>query len=73
MVEEYFLLTVSFNLYLTRPVTNGILISRGQVVSRTSNHIVADAILTVGDKEVARGSGSFLRSRTRLSEVDSYI
>jgi uncharacterized protein (TIGR00369 family) len=72
LVEEFFLLTVSFNLYLTRPVTKGILVSRGQVVSHSSQHIVAEAILTVNEKEVARGSGSFLRSRIKLSEVDSY-
>lgn len=72
LVEEFFLLTVSFNLYLTRPVTGGVLIAKGQVVSRSSNHLVAEALLSVNNKEVARGSGSFLRSRTKLVEVDSY-
>jgi uncharacterized protein (TIGR00369 family) len=72
LVEDVFLLTVSFNLYLTRPVTNGVLVARGQVVSRSTNHFVAESILTVNHKEVARGSGSFLRSRIRLAEVESY-
>jgi uncharacterized protein (TIGR00369 family) len=72
LVEEFFLLTVSFNLYLTRPVTDGILAAAGKVVTRSTNHFVAESLLTVDGKEVARGSGSFLRSRTKLSEVASY-
>jgi uncharacterized protein (TIGR00369 family) len=72
LVEEFFLLTVSFNLYLTRPVTQGTLAAAGRVVSRSTNHFVAESLLTVDGKEVARGSGSFLRSRTKLSEVASY-
>jgi acyl-coenzyme A thioesterase PaaI-like protein len=65
-------LTVSFNIYLTRPVTKGVLIAQGEVVSRSVNYFVADAVLTINDKEVARGSGSFLRSRVELAEVESY-
>jgi uncharacterized protein (TIGR00369 family) len=72
LVTEYFLLTVSFNLYLTRPVTQGMLISRGQVVSHSVNYFVAESVLTVNDKEVARGSGSFLRCRIELADIDSY-
>ena len=69
---EFFVLTVSFNIFLTRPVIKGLLIAKGQVVTRSQNHFVAEAVLTVGDKEVARGSGSFLRSRIKLADVESY-
>ena len=72
LVKDFFVLTVSFNIYLTRPVTKGLLIAQGQVVSRSVNYFVADSVLTVDDKEVARGSGSFLRSRVELAGVDSY-
>lgn len=72
LVKEAFVLTVSFNLYLTRPVTKGLLIARGQVVSQSRNYFVAESVLTANDKEVAWGSGSFLRSRIELSEVASY-
>jgi uncharacterized protein (TIGR00369 family) len=72
LVEDFFVLTVSFNIYLTRPVIKGILVAKGQVVSRSVNYFVAESVLTVNDKEVARGSGSFLRSRIKLAEVDSY-
>ena len=72
LVKEYFVLTVSFNIYLTRQVTKGLLLAKGQVVSRSPNYFVAESVLTANDKEVARGSGSFLRSRIKLDEVDSY-
>jgi uncharacterized protein (TIGR00369 family) len=72
LVKGFFVLTVSFNIYLTRPVTKGVLIAQGRVVSRSVNYFVAESVLTVNDKEVARGSGSFLRSRIELAEVDSY-
>ena len=72
LVRDVFILTVSFNIYLTRQVTQGVLVARGKVVSRSSNYYVADSVLTVGDKEVARGSGSFLRSRVELATVESY-
>ncbi len=72
LVKDFFVLTVSFNIYLTRPVTKGILVAQGQVVSRSINYFVADSVLTVNDKEVARGSGSFLRSRVELAGVNSY-
>ena len=72
LVEDFFLLTVSFNLYLTRPVTEGVLIATGQVVSRSTNYFVAESLLTLNGREVARGSGSFLRSRIKLVDVDSY-
>ena len=70
--DEFFVLTVSFNIYLTRPVTKGLLVAKGQVVTHSHNYFVAESILTVRDKEVARGSGSFLRSRIKLADVDSY-
>ena len=72
LVKDFFVLTVSFNIYLTRPVTKGILIAQGQVVSRSVNYYVAESVLTVNDKEVARGSGSFMRSKIELAGVDSY-
>ncbi|MBE9475023.1 MAG: PaaI family thioesterase [Chloroflexi bacterium] len=72
LVEDFFVLTVSFNIYLTRPVFKGVLVAQGQVVSRSLNYFVAESVLTANNKEVAKGSGSFLRSRIKLAEVDSY-
>jgi len=72
LVEDFFVLTVSFNIYLTRPVIKGVLLAQGQVVSRSQNYFVAESVLSANNKEVARGSGSFLRSRIELAEVESY-
>jgi uncharacterized protein (TIGR00369 family) len=72
LVKDFFVLTVSFNIYLTRAVTKGVLVAQGQVVSRSPNYYVAESVLTVNEKEVARGSGSFLRSKIELAGVESY-
>jgi uncharacterized protein (TIGR00369 family) len=72
LVDDFFLLTVSFNLYLTRPVTEGILAARGRVVSQSTKYILAESLLTVEGVEVARGSGTFLPSRIKLVDVESY-
>ena len=72
LVEDCFVVTVSFNLYLTRPVSEGILHAEGRVVSGAANHFVGDSVLTVGGHEVARGSGTFLRSKIRLSDTTGY-
>ncbi|MCK5377863.1 MAG: PaaI family thioesterase [Acidobacteria bacterium] len=73
LVEDVFVLTVSFNIFLLRPVTEGCLRAEGFVTSRSKNLFVAEAVLYADDKrQVARGSGSFMRSRIRLEEVESY-
>ena len=73
LVDDVFVLTASFNVFLLRPVTEGTLRAEGIVTSRSKNLFVADAVLYVdGDRQVARGSGSFMRSRIRLEEVESY-
>jgi acyl-coenzyme A thioesterase PaaI-like protein len=72
LVQDCFILTVSFHLHLMRPVTDGVLVSKGHVVSGSINYFVAESVLTVNNKEVARGSGSFLRSKIELSKVPSY-
>jgi uncharacterized protein (TIGR00369 family) len=72
LVTDDLLLTVSFNLYFTRPVTEGNLVAFGRVVSRSTKHLVAESLLTVDEREVARGSGTFLPSRIKLRDINSY-
>ena len=74
LVTDVFVLTVSFNLYLLRPVTEGEMIARGRVVHRSKRLILAEAIATDGrGREIARGSGSFMPSATRLSPDIGYV
>jgi uncharacterized protein (TIGR00369 family) len=72
LVAEHFVLTVTFHLHFLRPVSQGVLHAEGQMVSASRDHFVGASILTVDGKEVARGSGTFLRSKGKLSEIESY-
>jgi acyl-coenzyme A thioesterase PaaI-like protein len=68
LVPDVFVFTINFNTYLTRPVSSGVLVASGQVVSQSRRLIVAEAVVcTDGGDEVGRGSGSFIRSRLPLS------
>lgn len=74
LVRDVFVLTASFTVYLTRPVTGGTLRSEGRVTSRSKNLFVAEAVLYVEpEREVGRGSGTFMRSRLPLSEELGYF
>ncbi len=73
LVDDAFVVTASFNLYLLRPVTGGTLRAEGRVTSASKNQFVAEAVLYgEGDEQVARGTGSFQRSRVALTEVEAY-
>ncbi len=73
LVEDVFVLTSSFNLYFTRPITKGQMRAEGKVVSNSKRVIVAEGILyDARDREIARGSGSFMRSRIPLDDKVGY-
>ncbi len=73
LVDDVFVLTVSFTVYLTRPVTEGVLRSRARVVSSSRNLWIAESVLTDHrDREVARGSGTFMKGRTPLTDALGY-
>ena len=74
LVTESFVLTSTFQLYFLRPVSEGNLLARGQVVSRSKRLYVAEGVLLDGrGKEVARGSGSFLPSAVKLGAEMGYL
>tara|TARA_S200000501_G_C20499769_1_gene602083 strand:+ start:162 stop:596 length:435 start_codon:yes stop_codon:yes gene_type:complete len=71
--DRFFVVTTSFTTYLTRPVTNGIIFSEGKVVNKNNSQFVAESILYNEDKkELARGSGMFIRSKFLLKEALGY-
>ena len=73
LVTEFFVLTSTFQLYFLRPVSEGNLLARGQVVSRSKRLYVAEGVLLDHrGKEVARGSGSFLPSSVKLDHEMGY-
>ena len=71
--RDRFVLTTSFTLYLTGPVTSGRIRAVGHVAHRTRSQFIAEAVLTdSAGGEVARGSGVFVRSRIRLADTPGY-
>ncbi|MCG8466747.1 MAG: PaaI family thioesterase [Gemmatimonadetes bacterium] len=73
LVEDRFVLTASFNIYLTRPVAEGTIRSEGTVTSRSRRLILAEArLFDDQDREIGRGSGSFMPSRIPLGPDIGY-
>jgi uncharacterized protein (TIGR00369 family) len=73
LVEDVFVLTVSFNVYLLRPIRDGSMVARGRVVNSSRNLWIAESVLTDGrGRTIGRGSGSFMRSRIALEDVAAY-
>lgn len=73
LVTDAFVLTSTFQLYFLRPVSEGHLLARGRVVSRSKRLYVAEGVLLDGlGKEVARGSGTFLPSTVNLDRDLGY-
>ncbi len=73
VVEDVFVLTVSFNVQLLRPVTSGIITSTGELKFKSNNLFIADSILVdEKNKLVGKGTGSFMRSKVELNEKIGY-
>ncbi len=73
IVPDVFVLTTSFVTYLTRPVSSGRIRSVGKVVSRSRTQFVAEAVVyNDRNKEIGRGSGTFVRSRLPLPDAAGY-
>ena len=73
LVPDHFVLTVSFTVYFTRPVSKGRLRAEGRVTSQTTNLLVAESVLSNEGREVGRGSGMFLPSKIELSPDLGYV
>ncbi len=73
LVEDVFVLTTSFTVYLTRPVSDGTMTATGTVVNRSRRLLIAESIVTdAAGHVVARGSGTFMPSRIPLSAEIGY-
>ena len=73
IVEDTFVLTISFNLYLLRPVKEGEVVARGRVVSRSKRLYLADGVMEdARGREIARGSGAFMPSAIPLDDRIGY-
>jgi uncharacterized protein (TIGR00369 family) len=73
LVEDAFVVTSSFNVYLLKPIAQGTMTARGEVVHRTKSSFVAESVLLDADgRPIARGSGAFVRSQIRLTPEIGY-
>ena len=71
--REVFVLTTSFTTYLTRPISSGSMRSVGRVVNRNRSQFIAEAVAyDSADREIARGSGIFVRSTIALADATGY-
>ena len=67
LVDDFFVLTASFNIYFLRPISSGVMTATGTIVSRSKRLLIGEGVLVDGDGQpIARGSGTFMPSRTAL-------
>ena len=73
LVTDRFLLTTAFNLFFTRPLKRGPVIAEGRWISGRRRVFVAEArLVDAKGEEVARGTGTFMRSQIALSTLPGY-
>ena len=73
LITDCFVLTSGFTTYLTRPINSGHMHGSGKVVHRSRNLIIAEAVIVNDEgKEIARGSGTFMKSNMPLDETMGY-
>ncbi|EJF09264.1 MULTISPECIES: PaaI family thioesterase [Pontibacter] len=73
LVTDVFIVTFSFQINLTRPVTSGSLKAVGTVRSVSKNLFVAEATLyNEKGKEVAFGTGQFMRTNQSWESLEHY-
>ncbi|RMH17717.1 MAG: PaaI family thioesterase [Gemmatimonadetes bacterium] len=71
--REVFLLTASFTIHLFRPVSEGVLRAEGRVLHEgRTQYGAASELFDAQGRRIAAGSGVFLRSRTRLADLEAY-
>ncbi len=70
ILENEHVLTTSFNLFVTRPVSKGVMTAKGRVVNTAKSQIIAEAVLYDSEgNELARGTGSFARREGSLTKI----
>ncbi len=73
IVEDVFVLTGSFETKFLRPISEGELIAKGELLKNLGNKLEARAKLyDQGGKLIATGSGWFIKSKINLEEIPSF-
>lgn len=73
LVKDVFVLTTSFTTYITRPVSDGVVKSVGKVVNQNHSQFICESVLKDSqDKEIARATGIFVKSKIPLTDKIGY-
>lgn len=73
LIEDVFVLTTNFNLHFERPVSEGVIHAEGDIVNDNPHQLIAEAVAYDDHgHELARGSGTFARSKTALTSDIGY-
>ena len=73
LVTDRFLLTTAFNLLFTRPLRAGPVVAEGRWISGQRRVFVGEArLIDEHGEEVARGTGTFMRSKIALAGLPGY-
>lgn len=73
LVTDRFLLTTAFNLHFTAPVKAGPIRAEGKWISGRRRVFVAESrLIDAEGEEIARGTGTFMRSHIPLSGLKGY-
>jgi uncharacterized protein (TIGR00369 family) len=73
LVRDVIVLTVSFHVLFMRPVSSGEIRAEGRVIQASERLILAESgVCDDQGREIARGTGCFVRSEIRLTEELGY-
>ena len=74
IVTDVFVLTSQFNIQLIRPANSGTITAHGKVKFKSSSLFVAESsLVNEKGKEIAFGTGNFMRSKVNLSPEIGYL
>ena len=72
--KDVFVLTTQFNIYLSRPVSKGIIRAEGILVNRNKSQFIAESVAYDSEgREIARGTGLFVKSKIKLQDIPGYM
>jgi len=69
LVTDVFVLTSTFQVHLLAPVVDGEMVATGKVVHESKRLFIAESLIEVAGKIVARGNGTFMRSAIKLDDL----
>jgi uncharacterized protein (TIGR00369 family) len=73
VVEDYFIVTTSFNINLLRPITGGVIKAIGEMEFESKQMLTASSkLFDEKGRLVGTGQGQFLKSNLLISEVEGY-